>query len=305
MTLHTQQQNYPLAVALLISEILLGFLLASIVKMLGQDLAIFQILFFRYLFSLPILILWARFAVGPDFLRISNKRIMALRSLCGFMGLMMWFIAISNIDLSLATALGNTMPMFITLLLVLLGHEIVGVRRVMAVGFGFLGVFILLLPISNDFNWLGTVSALLGAIFAALMFIFIRILGRSDAAVATAIWYNGFGACASGILCVSLTQFDLNLRTDTNGLNTFLWLVGLGAIASFQQFALAQSHYYAEASALAPIHYLSIPIGVGYGVFLFDESLSLRFLIGTAIIIAANIFIFLRERRRQIFQSGA
>lgn len=295
--LRSETQNFPLAATLLVSELVLGFFLASIVKTLAEHLAVFQILLFRYLLSLPILILWARLALGKEFMRITNKPIMALRSICGFLGLMMWFIAVSHIDLSLATALGNTMPMFITIFVVLMGQELVGPRRAIAVAVGFVGVFILLFPISVDFNWVGTLSALAGALFAALMFIFIRLLGKTDAAVTTAIWYNSFGALASALLCLVFGSFDMRFGAETADYNLMPWLLGLGLMASFQQYALAQSHYYADASALAPLHYLTIPIGVGFGVLLFDEALTSKFVIGTAIILGANIYIFLRERK--------
>jgi drug/metabolite transporter (DMT)-like permease len=72
--------------------------------------------------------------------------------------------------------------------------------------------------------------------------------------------------------------------------------VGLGVVASFQQFFLAQSHVHAEASTLAPLHYLSIPFGVGVGILLFGEIITMKFLIGTAIIIASTYYIFLREQ---------
>ena len=70
--LRSETQNFPLAATLLVSELILGFFLASIVKTLAEHLAVFQILLFRYLLSLPILILWARLALGKEFMRITK-----------------------------------------------------------------------------------------------------------------------------------------------------------------------------------------------------------------------------------------
>ena len=47
-------------------------------------------------------------------------------------------------------------------------------------------------------------------------------------------------------------------------------MILIEAVASFQQFFLAQSHRYAEATALAPLHYIAIPIGVLVGVAFFN-----------------------------------
>tara|TARA_B100000497_G_scaffold124328_1_gene158657 strand:+ start:342 stop:605 length:264 start_codon:yes stop_codon:yes gene_type:complete len=74
------------------------------------------------------------------------------------------------------------------------------------------------------------------------------------------------------------------------------YLLALGLLASFQQFCLAESHRYADASALAPFHYLAIPIGVAFGVILFNETITAKFLVGAVIIIASNYYILFREK---------
>jgi drug/metabolite transporter (DMT)-like permease len=68
-------------------------------------------------------------------------------------------------------------------------------------------------------------------------------------------------------------------------------------LSSFQQFGLAFSHKLVPASILAPLHYLSIPMGIGAGIMLFGEALTLEIIVGSAIIIASSIFILRRERQ--------
>ena len=67
-------------------------------------------------------------------------------------------------------------------------------------------------------------------------------------------------------------------------------------MANFQLFFLVQSHRYAEASALAPLHYIAIPIGVLVGVVFFDEVITAKFIFGSLIILGVNYYIFLRDR---------
>ena len=76
-------------------------------------------------------------------------------------------------------------------------------------------------------------------------------------------------------------------------------LIVIGVLASFQQFFLAQSHRFADASTLAPLHYIAIPIGVIFGVVIFGEVITPKFVFGTGIIVGANYYIFLRERTDQ------
>ena len=288
-------QNVFLGATFLISEILLSFAIATIVKVLEPSLSIFQILFFRYLLCLPLLIIYARFSLGHRFLKINNPRILLLRTIFGFLGLLMWLLAVLTIDISLATALANTMSMFITILSVLIARESVGIRRASAVVFGFFGVLVLLLPFDAQFDILGVVYALLGAFFGGLMFVFIRILGKSDAVATTAIWYNSCGIIFSGFLCLLTLNIEI-FNTSPLTVNIWIVLLSLGIIASFQQFFLAQSHSYAEASVLAPLHYISIPIGASVGVLFFNEIITIKFIIGTLIIIVSNYYILVREK---------
>ena len=74
------------------------------------------------------------------------------------------------------------------------------------------------------------------------------------------------------------------------------YLLALGVLASFQQFCLAESHRYADASALAPFHYLAIPMGVAFGVILFNETITVKFITGALIIVASNYYILIREK---------
>jgi len=293
------KQSLPVGVIYLIIELVLSFAIASIVKLLEPNLPIFQILFYRYLLSLPLLVLYGLSKHGLKIFHVNNIRLLLLRILCGFMGLVMWFLAVGTIDISLATVLFNTMSLFITILSVIIARESVGLRRSGAVIFGFLGVVFIISPINASFNFSGVIYALLGAIFSGLMFVFIRMLGKTNASIPTAIWYNSFGVVVSlMILFVSENYFNNSVPSLIYKDLPWDYLLALGLLASFQQFFLAESHRYADASALAPFHYLAIPIGIVFGVVLFNEIITVKFIIGTLIIVASNYYILIREKAR-------
>ena len=293
------KQSLPVGVTYLIIELVLSFAIASIVKLLEPNLPIFQILFYRYLLSLPLLFIYGFSKHGLKIFHVNNIRLLLLRILCGFMGLVMWFLAVATIDISLATVLFNTMSLFITILSVIIARESVGLRRSGAVILGFLGVVFIISPINASFNFSGVIYALLGAIFSGLMFVFIRMLGKTNASIPTAIWYNSFGVVVSlMILFVSENYFNNSVPSLIYKDLPWDYLLALGLLASFQQFFLAESHRYADASALAPFHYLAIPIGIVFGVVLFNEIITVKFIIGTLIIVASNYYILIREKAR-------
>ena len=290
------QSNNKLGAVFLIGQIVMSLVLASMVKVLQPDFSVFVILFFRYLFCLPLLVAYAIYTRGAQFLNISNIRGLALRTGFGLLGLTMWFLSIIYLDISLATALSQTMPIFITGLSVLIAGEKVGLKRSTSVLVGFLGVVVLIFPLTPTVNLLGVFYALLGAFFSALMFVYLRVLGRTDPAVTTAIWYNSTGVVLAGIIAFSFDGFDAIQQLPS--LTPLYLLIALGVCASFQQFFLAQSHMYAQASMLAPLHFLAIPLGIGIGIMFFNESITLKFLMGTVIIIASTYYIVMREQAK-------
>ena len=290
------QSNNKLGAVFLIGQIVMSLVLASMVKVLQPDFSVFVILFFRYLFCLPLLVAYAIYTRGAQFLNITNIRGLALRTGFGLLGLTMWFLSIIYLDISLATALSQTMPIFITGLSVLIAGEKVGLKRSASVFVGFLGVVVLIFPLTPTVNLLGVFYALLGAFFSALMFVYLRVLGRTDPAVTTAIWYNSTGVVLAGIIALSFDGFDAIKQLSS--LTPLYLLIALGVCASFQQFFLAQSHMYAQASMLAPLHFLAIPLGIGIGIMFFNESITLKFLMGTAIIIASTYYIVMREQAK-------
>jgi len=290
------QSNNQLGAVFLVGQIVMSLVLASMVKVLQPDFSVFVILFFRYLFCLPLLVAYAIYTRGAQFLNITNIRGLALRTGFGLLGLTMWFLSIIYLDISLATALSQTMPIFITGLSVLIAGEKVGLKRSASVFVGFLGVVVLIFPLTPTVNLLGVFYALLGAFFSALMFVYLRVLGRTDPAVTTAIWYNSTGVVLAGIIAFSFDDFDAIQQLSS--LTPLYLLIALGVCASFQQFFLAQSHMYAQASMLAPLHFLAIPLGIGIGIMFFNESITLKFLMGTAIIIASTYYIVMREQAK-------
>ena len=291
------RQSLPVGVFYLISELILSFFIASIVKLLEPNIPIIQILFYRYLLCLPLLIIYGLSKHGIRVLLVNNIKLLLLRIICGFLGLAMWFLAVAKIDMSLATVLFNTMPLFITILSVIIAREVVGLRRSLAVLTGFFGVVFIILPINGSFNFSGVIYSLLGAIFAGLMFVFIRMLGRTNASIPTAIWYNSFGVLASLIIFFFIeNNFYNSLAILVHKDLPWIYLLALGFLASFQQFCLAESHRYADASALAPFHYLAVPIGIAFGVILFNETITVKFITGAVIIVASNYYIFVREK---------
>lgn len=281
--------NTVLGISLSITEVICTITIASLVKLISPNLSVFMILFFRYLFCVPLLLITGFSQRKKDTFVIVSKSGLAIRTITGLGSFGCLFAALQFIDLSLMTTLFQTMPIFITLLAPFLIKEVVGwFRRIIAL-IGFLGVLIILDPFSENWFHYGVVLGVLSPIFGALMTLSVRKLSQTDHPTTTALWYNIFGAVFFLIICI------LNKVQWPEYNEIFIILLIIGFISSFQQICLAYSLKLAPASMLAPLRYISVPIGILSGVYFFNEELSSTFFIGTSIIIISSLIIIKRE----------
>ena len=145
-------------VALSLLAVLFGVLTGILVKKLSTDVTLVTTIFYRFLFSLPIIFIVALVMRGRDWLHIRQRKTMCLRVFFGFCGIMFWFLSVRNMPFGLATSLFQSSVIFITLMSPFLLNEKVGIYRWSAVIAGLSGVVI----ITNPFSGAMTLAAFFG-----------------------------------------------------------------------------------------------------------------------------------------------
>ncbi len=209
--------------AVFLSEILLLMILAAIIKSVSAEISVTIILLARFLYSLPVLLAFGFWQLRGGALSLSDRRTMLLRCVVGLVGVSCWLQAVSRIDISKATAIVQVMPVFITILASVLIGERVGWRRWSAVLISLVGALVLLRPDLAGWFEAGVAYAFCAALFGGFMFIYLRKLGQSEAAITTAIWYNAFGAAVMLVWCIAA---DAEWPESTGG-NAVLLLCGV------------------------------------------------------------------------------
>jgi len=285
------QVNLPVGVSVAIGEITMMVVVSALVKLVSDEIETATILLFRYALCLPLLVAMAVWHRGRQALHISRPRILSLRIITGLTSLACFYAALALMPLSLVTVLFQTLTLFVTLLAPFTLGERVGWRRWSAVIAGFGGTMLLLNPAAGGWTLAGILLGLGSPFFGALMMITLRRLGRHDSPATTAVWHNGMGALIFAAIVIGIGA------PIPSGTTELTILAAIGVLSSFQQFGLAFSHKLVPASLLAPLHYLSIPMGIAVGILVFGESLTAEIIIGSAIIIASSIFILRRERQ--------
>ena len=287
------QVNLPLGVSVALGEIAIMVAVSVLVKLVSAEIDTVTVLLFRYLLCLPLLVATALWQRGGEALSITAPRTLAIRIVTGLISLACFYAALDLMALSLVTVLFQTLTLFVTFLAPFLLGERVGWRRWTAVLVGFGGTVLLLNPSAAGWTMAGVLLELESPFLGAMMMIALRRLGRRDSPATTAVWHNGCGAL---IFAAIVLATGANMPSTSTDIGI---LVAVGVLSSFQQFGLAFSHKLLPASIMAPLHYLSIPMGITAGIFLFGEVLTPEIVIGSAVIIASSIFILRRERQLQ------
>lgn len=179
-------------------------------------------------------------------------------------------------------------PIFVTAMSALVLREQVGWRRWSAVAVGFCGVLIALKPSAGTMLSWPSLIALAGSLcFAGLMVVTRFLRGTSDMVLATTQFGASlaFGAVLAPFGWVTPTPRDLAL-----------FALG-GAVSVGALLSVNRSLKLAAASIVVPYQYTMIIWAGLFGYLVFGDIPSRDVVIGAAIIAAAGLYIFVRERQ--------
>ena len=274
----------------------LGFsLMGLLIKLLGQNLHVTQILLLRQV-GMAILVAPAILRGFPGALRSARPDLQILRILCALVAMLGGFTAIIHLPLADATALFFAKSFFLTMFAVVFLGEIVGRYRWSAVAVGFVGVLIMLQPGTDSFS-IYSLYSLIGAAGAAGVMILLRKLSRHDGADTILCW----SALGVGLVMAAPGIYYWQAPTPTEWV-----LFGALAVVSYvSQKGNIYAFKHGEASLLASLDYLRLLWATWLGYLVFDHFPGPATWIGAAIVIAAAIFTIYRETwRKRVWTAG-
>ncbi len=199
------------------------------------------------------------------------------------------FFALQSLPITVTTTIMFAGPIVVTLLAIPILGEKVGLRRVVAVCTGFLGVLVVIQPWGGEFHP-AMLFSLAALVIASLYFIMTRMLAGVETNATQQIW-------SAGLASLVLAPFAWSVWIwPESGMQ---WLV-LGVIGFFGMtghiFATI-AHRWADASILAPVIYSQIFMAALAGIVVFATWPTVWTLGGGLIIIASGLYIWHRERR--------
>ncbi len=266
-------------------------LMFAAIRWLGPYFPLGEIVFFRSVLGLPVIVVAAFLSGGPWLLSTRRIDSHALRSIAGTISMFCNFAAYIFLPLADATAIGFAAPLFVVILAALVLAERVHIYRWSAVVLGFIGVLIIAGPeggMSRSALY-GAFFALAGAGLTAVAMIFLRRMSAHEHSITIAFYFM----LTSAAVALITALFGWNMPTGEQA----LVLIFTGLAGGVGQLFLSFSYRFGEASALAPFDYAAMIWAVVLGYFLFGELPAPQVWLGGTIVISAGLLILWRERR--------
>jgi len=210
------------------------------------------------------------------------------RAICSTAEVAFFYWAVIYLPLADAVAFYLACPIFVTLFAIIFLKEKVGWRRWLAIVVGFIGVLIAVNPTGAGMGWPALIAISGTILFAALNILTRKLAGANEVALVT--WQVAsallFGLLVAPFRWVQPSLFD------------FACLGLLGIVATLAHMGVNRSLKYAPAATVVPYQYTLIVWAVILGFLFFGDIPKPHVLVGSAIIVAAGLYIFMREQAR-------
>lgn len=276
------------ASALLLLGIAIASGMAVLIRFLGDAYSPVQLVFVRSGFLLLVL-LPLLLRTGLRALRTNRPGLMLLRGLLGFVGQVLAVLAILNLPLAEAQAIGFTKGFIVAMFGMVLLKEDVTLLRWGAICLGFLGVVLVVNP-NNGINW-----AALYALGSASCFAINTIIMKVLVATHTRHALMTYSALLQFLFACIPTLFLWQQPAGSD----WIWFAGMGVIALIVQPINLTAYRLGDVSALAPVDFCRLLTSAAIGFLVFGEVPELVFWFGALLIVAANLLPLYQGREKK------
>ena len=301
--------NNPQGIILIITAMTFFSMQDALIKFIFEKAALYEIFFGRYFVAAILLFGYIKFKKQKVSLKTYYPNLTLLRVVLHFIAFSAFFISLTYMPLATANALFFSSPFFVSIFAKVFLKEFIGIRRWTAIVFGFIGVYIVLNPNFSNFDFRNLLPVLSAFCYAASMTITKYTSDKDD--VNTQLFYFYVIAIA---LCViififmgngqfnnpnfdSTTQFIFR-EWFSNIEYTWKFILFFGFVASIAFVCIFSAYIVASPSVVSLFEYSLIIMSMIPGYLLFNEIPTLRTFIGVGCIIAAGIYIYMREKAR-------
>jgi drug/metabolite transporter (DMT)-like permease len=259
--------------------------MAAMIKAIGPELPISQLVFLRCAIAAPFLLAVLLSRQQP--LIVQARKLLLARTLLGVMAMHCFFYALTHMELASTIFIGRTQPLILALLAPIFLKEKASPSAWLAILTGLAGVALIMNPSAQ---WsLAALVALGGAAFSAGVHILIRRLSRTDQPMVIVFNFTVLTGLATGLW--SLPGFVMLASQQ------WFLIVGVALFASLGQILMTSAYRHDRAPVVAAASYSSVVLSVIYGYFFWGEVPQPTAWLGGLLIIAGGLLL-VRSRYR-------
>lgn len=266
-----------------------GFAVMSAFIKLSGDLPNMQKVFFRNLVAAIIALFLIIKHRGSFTGKKENRKILIYRSIFGTIGVIFNYYAIDKLVLSDANMLNKISPFLVVIFCALILKEKINSKQILAIIVAFIGALFIIKP-TFDVRVVPYMIGFLSAVFAALAYTFVRMLGNKEEYYTIVFFFSTFSLIT--VLPMFLMVYEPMTPVQ------FIYLILAGVFASLGQFGVTLAYKYAPAKEISIFDYSNIIFSAILSIFLFGvypDSLSI---VGYFIIFAAALYMFLYSKKQ-------
>ncbi|MGJ8590573.1 MAG: DMT family transporter [Yoonia sp.] len=287
-----QSNNIPLGITLMVLTTFVFAVQDGLSRHLASEYNVMMVVMIRYWFFAAFVIAIAKRHAGG--LRAAAKTsqpvLQAIRGLLLAAEICVMIVAFTILGLVESHAVFTCYPLLVAALSGPVLGESVGWRRWSAIGVGFIGVLIILQPGMNVFNPAAIIPLIAAAMFAVYGLL-TRYVGRKDKTATSFFWTGVTGSIA--MTAAGIWFWEPMIATD------WIFMGCLCITGVTGHWLLIRCYEVAEASAVQPFAYLQLVFASIIGISIFGEDVRTNVAIGAALIVAAGLFTFWRERQQR------
>ena len=300
------KNNNPKGIILILIGMLIFSIQDSIMKYIYNSTSLYEVYIIRTLVSFLIIIIFLKFLKKPIVFKTHYPFSTFCRIILFFFGFSSFYISLTIMPLAMATALFFVSPFLITIFAKIFLKDQVGPRRWLAVIVGFFGVYIILNPNFDNFNYLNLTPILCAFCYALSMIIIKKTSDKDDvyqqmfqfyigALIISGIFYFFIGDGQYNTINNPVAQFIFR-EWFANLEFSLIYMIVLGFTASAAFLFVFSAYRIASPAVVSPFEYSILIWSSFSGWFFFDEIPDLRTIVGMILIVGGGIYIFIREK---------
>lgn len=275
---------------------LISALNGAIAKILTEDLTALELVFFRNLIGVLIILYALRHT--PPKLSGGKLHLLITRGVFGFLAMILFFYTITVIPLGEAITLNKTSPLFGTVLAFYLLKEHLNMKTAVALLIGFLGIVLITKPFGLVISYEHFLG-ILGGFFAAAAYTTIKKIKDIYDARVIVLSFVGIGTLLPALLF--LTAPYVNAPSSLEFLfqefrmpnSLYLWsMIGFMAlISTLSQWLLTKAYSASNIAIIGVVSYTNIPFAIGFGWMLGDKFPDALTFTGIGLIVLGGILV--------------